>query len=80
MARIKSGFQATQHTSSPSLRSGGVYSRPKRSGSWKSSWMVAHWCARCRASRMVMSIYQVRIVQSKVVCAWGLGRSKTLGP
>ena len=25
-------------------------------GSWKSSWIVAHWCARFKASRMVMSI------------------------
>lgn len=31
----------------------------KRSGSWKSSWIVAHWCLLRKASEMVMSIWQL---------------------
>lgn len=33
-----------------------AYWRSNRIGSWKSSWMVAHWCWRPRASLMWMSI------------------------
>ena len=32
------------------------YLRLKRSGSWKSSWIVAHWNDRRSASRILMSI------------------------
>lgn len=38
------------------ISSGERYFRLKRSGSWKSSWMVAHWKERRNASRIVMSI------------------------
>lgn len=33
------------------------YFKLNRSGSWKSSWIVAHWNERFNASRMVMSIF-----------------------
>lgn len=36
--------------------SGERYFKLKRSGSWKSSWMVAHWNDLRSASRMVISI------------------------
>lgn len=38
------------------VSSGARYLRLKRSGSWKSSWIVAHWNERRSASRTLMSI------------------------